>query len=138
MPEACVRLFELTRSGSHAEAQALQEQLLPLARLLGSTHGVPGVKAALNLIGFDVGYPRAPLMPLAEPAVAAVREILQTPPMARMHVKRMINERYGLIDYETMFWALDESPEPREGMQAFMEKRAPSWVPEQFGRDGGG
>jgi dihydrodipicolinate synthase/N-acetylneuraminate lyase len=76
MPEACVRLFELTRSGNHAEAQALQEQLLPLARLLGSTHGVPGVKAALNLIGFDVGYPRPPLMPLAETAVAAVREAL--------------------------------------------------------------
>ncbi|HEY1715270.1 MAG TPA: enoyl-CoA hydratase/isomerase family protein [Solirubrobacteraceae bacterium] len=67
---------------------------------------------------------------LREAAVQAAREILQTPPMARMHVKRMLNERYGLIDYETMFWALDESPEPREGMRAFMEKRAPNWVPE--------
>ncbi len=76
VPEACLRLFEMTRSGNHAEARAVQEQLLPLARLLGSTHGVPGVKAALNLIGFDVGYPRPPLMPLAEPAVAAVREAL--------------------------------------------------------------
>jgi enoyl-CoA hydratase/carnithine racemase len=63
-------------------------------------------------------------------ALEAVREILQTPPMARMHVKRMLNERYGLIDYQTMFWALEESPEPREGMQAFMEKRRPNWVPE--------
>jgi enoyl-CoA hydratase len=63
-------------------------------------------------------------------AVQAAHEILQTPPMARMHVKRMLNERYGLIDYETMFWALDESPEPREGMRAFMEKRPPSWVPD--------
>jgi hypothetical protein len=31
-----------------------------------------------------------------------------------------------------MFWALDHSSEPREGMAAFMEKRAPNWVPEQF------
>lgn len=69
---------------------------------------------------------------LREAALHAVKEILQTPPMARMHVKRMLNERYGLIDYQTMFWALAESPEPREGMQAFMEKRAPSWVPEEF------
>ena len=68
-------------------------------------------------------------------AVQAVREILQTPPMARMQVKRMLNERYGLIDYQTMFWALDESPEPREGMRAFMEKRPPSWVPEGFEPD---
>jgi enoyl-CoA hydratase/carnithine racemase len=65
-------------------------------------------------------------------ALQAVGEILQTPPMARAQTKRMLNERYGLIDYQTMFWALAESPEPREGMQAFMEKRAPSWVPEQF------
>jgi enoyl-CoA hydratase/carnithine racemase len=63
-------------------------------------------------------------------ALEAVREILQTPPMARTHVKRMLNERYGLIDYQTMFWALEESDEPREGMRAFMEKRPPSWVPE--------
>jgi 4-hydroxy-2-oxoglutarate aldolase len=76
MPDACVRLFALTQAGNHAQAQVLQEQLLPLARLLGSTHGVPGVKAALNMIGFDVGYPRPPLSPLAEPAVAAVRVAL--------------------------------------------------------------
>jgi enoyl-CoA hydratase/carnithine racemase len=69
---------------------------------------------------------------LRKAALDAVGEILQTPPDARMHTKRMLNERYGLIDYETMFWALDHSSEPREGMAAFMEKRAPSWVPEQF------
>jgi enoyl-CoA hydratase/carnithine racemase len=66
-------------------------------------------------------------------ALQAVREILQTPPMARMHVKRMLNERYGLIDYQTMFWALEESEEPREGMRAFMEKRPANWVPDEFG-----
>jgi enoyl-CoA hydratase len=74
---------------------------------------------------------------LREAAVETAREILQTSPMARMHVKRMLNERYGLIDYQTMFWALEESPEPREGMQAFMEKRAPSWIPEAFPSDDG-
>lgn len=74
---------------------------------------------------------------LRQAAVQAAGEILQTPPMARMHVKRMLNERYGLIDYQTMFWALEDSPEPREGMRAFMEKRAPSWVPEMFTGDGG-
>ena len=55
------------------------------------------------------------------------------PPEARMQVKRMLNERYGDIDYQTMFWALDHSPEPREGMAAFMEKRPPSWVPPRTG-----
>jgi enoyl-CoA hydratase/carnithine racemase len=67
---------------------------------------------------------------LREAALEAARQVLQTAPAARVHVKRMINERYGPIDYQTMFWALDHTDEPREGMRAFMEKRAPSWVPE--------
>src|SRR5881296_1553460 len=37
-PDACARLFDLTRAGSHNEALALQRQLVPLARLLGSRH----------------------------------------------------------------------------------------------------
>ena len=41
----------------------------------------------------------------------------------------MLNERYGNIDYQTMFWALEHSSEPREGMGAFMEKRPPAWLP---------
>jgi enoyl-CoA hydratase len=66
-------------------------------------------------------------------AVEAAQQVLQTSPEARMHVKRMLNQRYGDIDYQTMFWALDHSPEPREGMRAFMEKRPPSWVPQGDG-----
>ena len=62
-------------------------------------------------------------------ATAAAHEVLQTSPDARVHVKRMLNERYGHIDYQTMFWALEHSDEPREGMRAFMEKRPPNWVP---------
>jgi enoyl-CoA hydratase/carnithine racemase len=67
---------------------------------------------------------------LREAAVRAAYELLQTGPESRMHVKRMLNERYGLIDYQTMFWTLQHSDEPREGMQAFMEKRAPRWIPD--------
>jgi enoyl-CoA hydratase/carnithine racemase len=62
-------------------------------------------------------------------AVEAAGQVLQTAPAARAQVKRMLNERYGNIDYQTMFWALEHSPEPREGMRAFMEKRPPAWIP---------
>jgi enoyl-CoA hydratase/carnithine racemase len=62
-------------------------------------------------------------------ALEAAQQVLRTAPGARMQVKRMLNDRYGLIDYQTMFWALDHSDEPREGMLAFMEKRPPSWIP---------
>ena len=62
-------------------------------------------------------------------ALQAAREVLQTPPDARVHTKRMLHEHYGTIDYPTMFWALEHSDEPREGMAAFLEKRPPRWVP---------
>jgi enoyl-CoA hydratase/carnithine racemase len=62
-------------------------------------------------------------------ALEAARQVLRSAPMARAHVKRMLSERYGFIDLQTMTWSLETSDEPREGMQAFMEKRPPRWVP---------
>jgi enoyl-CoA hydratase/carnithine racemase len=62
-------------------------------------------------------------------ALEAAHQVLRTPPQARAQTKRMLNERYGQIDYQKMFLALEYSDEPREGMQAFMDKRRPNWVP---------
>jgi enoyl-CoA hydratase len=63
-------------------------------------------------------------------ALKAATEILQTAPLCRAHVKRMLNQQYARIDYETMFASLmQEGSEAREGMEAFMEKRQPSWIP---------
>jgi len=76
VPDACVRLFDLARTGRHAEAVVLQRQLMPLTRLLGSTYGVPGLKAALMLLGIDVGVPRAPLSPVPDSALPALRDAL--------------------------------------------------------------
>ncbi len=76
LPEPCVHLFELTQAGRHEEAIALQRKLVPVARLLGATHGVAGLKAALNLLGYDVGFPRPPLVPLPDAIVATLRDAL--------------------------------------------------------------
>jgi 4-hydroxy-2-oxoglutarate aldolase len=76
IPDACVRLFELARAGRHAEAVQLQRELIPLARLLGQAYGVPGLKAALNLIGYDVGVPRPPLQPVPDSASDALRDAI--------------------------------------------------------------
>lgn len=66
----------------------------------------------------------------AEARKAAI-EILQTAPDCRAHVKRMLNQQYAAIDYETMFVSLmSETSEAREGMRAFMEKRDPIWIPQ--------
>src|SRR5205823_6383009 len=76
VPDACVRLYQLTKDGRHDAARAAQEQLVPFSRLVGPTYGVPGLKAALKLAGIDVGVPRAPLAPAGDDAVAALRTAL--------------------------------------------------------------
>jgi enoyl-CoA hydratase/carnithine racemase len=66
---------------------------------------------------------------LREEAVAVAESILRTAPEARLHVKRILHERYGRVDRMSMDWSLFRGPEAREGMRAFAEKRAPSWIP---------
>jgi 4-hydroxy-2-oxoglutarate aldolase len=78
VPDACVRLFDTVRAGNVEEGRALQRQLLPLARLISTGYGVPGLKAALAIAGIDVGLPRSPLAPAPEAAVAALRSALHT------------------------------------------------------------
>jgi 4-hydroxy-2-oxoglutarate aldolase len=70
VPDACVELHEHARAGRHAEALALQQRVTPLAQLVTSTYGVPGLKLALELVGYHGGPARAPLLP----APAAARE----------------------------------------------------------------
>ncbi len=76
IPEECVRLYQLARAGSHAEALALQRQITPLARSVTSGFGVPGLKAALNLAGYHAGAPRPPLQPAAPAAIETLRQQL--------------------------------------------------------------
>ena len=76
LPEPCVRVFELTRARQFDEARALQQQLLPIARLIASVHGVPGFKAALGIVGCDVGRPRSPLAPVSDSALAMLKDAL--------------------------------------------------------------
>lgn len=75
-PVACTRLFELAATGAHADALDLQRRLVPVARLLGNRFGVAGLKAALGLIGCDVGYPRAPLARIDAAGIDALRSAL--------------------------------------------------------------
>jgi 4-hydroxy-2-oxoglutarate aldolase len=72
-PEPCVRLFELTRAGRHSDAREIQRRLTPLAKLVTTGFGVPGLKAAMDLAGYVGGEPRAPLAPAPPEAVAQLR-----------------------------------------------------------------
>jgi 4-hydroxy-2-oxoglutarate aldolase len=65
VPEECLQIAALVRENRIAEARALQRQLLPIAKSVGGSYGVPGLKAALDIIGYNGGFPRPPLRPVA-------------------------------------------------------------------------
>jgi 4-hydroxy-2-oxoglutarate aldolase len=72
-PDECVQLQALVRERRIDEARALQQRLTPIARTIGAAHAVPGLKAALDLLGYAGGPPRPPL----RPSPAAVIETLR-------------------------------------------------------------
>jgi len=76
VPESCKRLYDLAKAGRHDEALAMQRRLVPIARLLGPTYGVPGLKAALKIAGYDLGIPRPPLAPVPDAAAALLAAAL--------------------------------------------------------------
>jgi len=75
-PDLCVELYDLAQSGRHSEALELQRRLTPLAGLVTSRYGVPGLKAALSLLGFRAGEPRLPLQPIKSEAIDEIRVVL--------------------------------------------------------------
>lgn len=63
-PRACVDLFEAAKAGDHNRARDLQTRIAPLSQIVTAGLGVPGLKTALELLGFAGGFPRAPLAPV--------------------------------------------------------------------------
>jgi len=75
-PAECVSMTVLVREKRLDEAAALQRRLMPLARSVGTTYGVPGLKAALELKGYAGGPPRPPLRPVSSEVVDIIRHQL--------------------------------------------------------------
>lgn len=75
-PEASGLLFQAFKAGRSSEAGRLQQQLGPVHNEVVGKIGVPGVKAALDLLGYRGGDPRPPIRPLSEARRGEVKEIL--------------------------------------------------------------
>jgi 4-hydroxy-2-oxoglutarate aldolase len=72
-PDLVVELYELARAGRHAEAVVLQRRITPLAKSVTSVYGVAGLKAALDLAGYEGGAPRLPLAPAGPQVIETIR-----------------------------------------------------------------
>ena len=78
VPGEVVRMQQLVAENRLDEARALQRRLMPLARTIGGLHGVPGLKAALELMDFAAGPPRPPLLPVPPQIVELLRTQLDS------------------------------------------------------------
>jgi 4-hydroxy-2-oxoglutarate aldolase len=76
MPETCLELLALVRAGRLGEALSLQQRLSPIARAVTNGFGIPGLKTAMTLTGYQGGDPRAPLASLTDDAVEKIRALL--------------------------------------------------------------
>ena len=86
LPEESVRLFDLARSGRHAEARALYEWFLPLLRLDTVPKFVQLIKLVQQETGLGTERVRPPRLPLAgaerEAALSVIRDALARRPGA--------------------------------------------------------
>lgn len=76
-PGVCTKIYRLFLGGKIKEAAELQLDLVPLNRAAVETYGIPGLKYALDLLGWDGGPARLPLMPVDEKGKAELAEIIR-------------------------------------------------------------
>ena len=76
-PELALEVWESSREGRTADADAAQKPLVPQAAEIVARMGVPGVKAAMERIGLVGGSVRLPLLPIAPSDAAMLDELLK-------------------------------------------------------------
>ena len=76
-PENCVRIFELVQEGELEAARDLQLKMLPVNQAVTAVYGVPGLKVAMDMLGYFGGDPRLPLLPSSEQERSEIEAILK-------------------------------------------------------------
>jgi len=76
LPDDCCRLVELARENKMEEALELQQKLIEINSYVTAKMGVPGLKHALNQLGFKGGYPRRPLLELSDENKALLEKVI--------------------------------------------------------------
>lgn len=77
---ACAEAAEISaafKEGRLDDAGSLQERIAPVHQQIVGGMGVPGVKAALDLLGLHGGTPRPPLSPVSDERTEEIRGILE-------------------------------------------------------------
>jgi 4-hydroxy-2-oxoglutarate aldolase len=76
-PHASAGIRKAWRERHLDQARQLQRTIAPLGEAFSGGYGVPGLKAALRLLGYDHGDPRVPLPQLAATELPTLRRLLE-------------------------------------------------------------
>jgi 4-hydroxy-2-oxoglutarate aldolase len=76
-PEHCVEIFNRVKAGDLEAARDLQLKMLPVNQAVTAVYGVPGLKAAMDMLGYFGGDPRLPLLPSSERERSEIEAILK-------------------------------------------------------------
>lgn len=76
LPNMCAAIQRAAEAGDHAKAKELQMKIMAANAAVTSRWNIPGLKAALDMLGYYGGPPRLPLLPLGEPVLGELRQIL--------------------------------------------------------------
>ena len=77
-PKMCVRIMKLIKDGKFESARKLHLKLLPVNNAVTFIFGVPGLKIALDLLGYYGGKPRPPLQPARVKEKLIIKDLLKT------------------------------------------------------------
>lgn len=75
--DALAELVHLFRKGDLVAAADLQRRLVEPNRMVTSKYGVPGLKAAMEMIGMSGGSLRGPLLPASPEARREIRQVFE-------------------------------------------------------------
>jgi 4-hydroxy-2-oxoglutarate aldolase len=76
-PGETVEIFKLFQAGDYEKAREMQLRLLPVNQKIVGGYGVPGIKCAVEMLGYAGGDPRPPLRPVNREARDSIRQILK-------------------------------------------------------------
>jgi 4-hydroxy-2-oxoglutarate aldolase len=77
-PKECVDIYRLFCAGDIENGRALHLRMLPVNAAITSRFGISGLKAAMDMLGYQGGIPRPPLLPLPETKKQELQNILKT------------------------------------------------------------
>jgi 4-hydroxy-2-oxoglutarate aldolase len=75
-PQQCCDIVSLFKHGKHEDARELQQRMIPPNTAVTARFGVPGLKAALDMLGYYGGPPRSPMLPLPDAQKESLRNIM--------------------------------------------------------------